>query len=156
MSATLDALPPNAAQVVLAVAVLGPDAHRRRVVALSGTDAIAVDAAIDAGVLVDDGTVLAFSHPIYAHTVYDRAPTNTRQDLHREAAAILREPRAVAHHLVAGDAVTDRDALDAVRAAGNDALGTGRMGRGGALLRSRARPSRNSRRSRRSSTAGPG
>src|SRR5690349_11865868 len=37
VSATLDALPPAASQVVLAVAVLGPDAHRRRVVALSNT-----------------------------------------------------------------------------------------------------------------------
>lgn len=125
VSATLDALPPDAAQVVLAVAVLGPDAHRRRAVALSGTNAIAIDVAIDAGVLVDDGAVLAFSHPIYAHTVYDRAATSTRQDLHREAAAILRDPRAVAHHLVAGDAVTDPDALQAVRAAGNDALARG-------------------------------
>jgi class 3 adenylate cyclase len=125
VSATLDALPPAASQVVLAVAVLGPDAHRRRVVALSNTNAVAVDEAIDAGVLVDDGSVLAFSHPIYAHTVYDRAPASAKQDLHREAAAILREPRAIAHHLVAGDAVTDHDALHAVRTAGNDALARG-------------------------------
>ena len=85
---------------------------------------LAVDAAIEAGVLVDDGTLLEFSDPIYAHTVYDRAPTAMLQDLHREAAAILLEPRAVAHHLVAGDAITDPEALQAVRAAGNDAPGT--------------------------------
>lgn len=125
VSATLDALTPAAAQVVLAVAVLGPDALRGRAVALSGAHARAVDEAIDTGVLVDDGTILSFSHPIYAHTVYDRAAASTRQDLHQRAAAILHEPRAVAHHLVAGDAVTDGDALAAVRAAGNDALARG-------------------------------
>src|SRR4051812_1060552 len=47
VSATLDALSPPASQVVMSVAVLGPDAHRRRVVALSGTNAVAVDQAID-------------------------------------------------------------------------------------------------------------
>src|SRR5262249_50778624 len=83
------------------------------------------DEAADAGVLVDDGAVLAFSHPIYAHTVYDRASTSARQDLHREAAAVLLEPRAVAHHLVAGDAVSSPEALQTVRAAGNDALARG-------------------------------
>ena len=92
VSATLDALSPPALQVVISVAVLGPDAHRRRVVALSGTNAVAVDEAIDAGVLVDDGTVLAFSHPIYAHTVYDRASTTTRQDL------TAKPPRSCASH----------------------------------------------------------
>jgi class 3 adenylate cyclase len=125
VGATLDALSPAAAQAVLAVAVLGPDARRARVVALSGTDDVAVTEALDAGVLVDNGSTLEFSHPIYAHAVYDRAPVAARRDLHREAAAILREPRAVAHHLVAGDAVSDPDALQRVRAAGNDASARG-------------------------------
>jgi tetratricopeptide (TPR) repeat protein len=125
VNASLDSLSPAASRVVLAVAVLGPDAHRRRVVALSGTDATAVDEAVDAGVLVDDGAVLASTYPIYSHTVYEHAPVNARQDLHREAAAILREPRAVAHHLVAADAVTDPEAFGIVRAAGNDALARG-------------------------------
>jgi class 3 adenylate cyclase len=125
VTASLASLTPEATQVVLAVAILGPDAQRRRVVALSGAESTAVDEAIHAGVLVDDGTLLAFSYPIYAHTVYDRATASARESLHREAAAILREPRAIAHHLVAGDAVTDPESLHLVRAAGNDALARG-------------------------------
>ena len=62
--------------------------------------------------LVEDDTRLAFRHPVYAHTVYDRASATTRHDLHREVAAILLEPRAVAHHLVAGDAVNDPEAME--------------------------------------------
>jgi class 3 adenylate cyclase len=125
VSTTLAALSSEAARVALATAVLGPDAQRRRVIALASTEPAALDETIDAGVLVDDGTTVAFSHPIYAHTVYDRAPASARQDLHREAAAILLDPRAVAHHLVAGDAINDQEALHTVRAAGNDALARG-------------------------------
>ncbi len=122
---TLDALSPAAARVVLTVAVLGPDAQRRRVLAISEADDDALDEAIVAGVLVEDGRKLAFSHPVYAHTAYDRASLAARRDLHQEAASILLEPRAIAHHLVAGDAVNDAEALERVRAAGNDALARG-------------------------------
>jgi class 3 adenylate cyclase len=125
IDATLDGLSPAATQAVLAVAVLGPDAQRRRVVAIGDTNEAAVSEAIAAGVLVEDGATLAFRHPIYEHTAYDRAPTAVRRELHREAAAILLDPRAIAHHLVAADAVTDPEAVAAVRAAGNDALARG-------------------------------
>ena len=125
VGATLDKLSPAASNAVLAVAVLGPDAERRRVLALSGADDDAITDAIGAGVLVDDASALAFRHPIYAHTAYDRASSAARRELHREAAAILLDPRAIAHHLVAGDAITDADAVARVRAAGNDALARG-------------------------------
>jgi class 3 adenylate cyclase len=121
----LDALSPEAGRAVLTVAVLGPDARHDLVLAIGETTDDAIIEALDAGVLVEDGTRLAFRHPVYAHTVYDRAPASVRRDLHREAAAILVEPRAIAHHLVAGGAVTDPDALARVRAAGNDALARG-------------------------------
>ncbi len=125
IATTLDGLSPDASRAVLTAAVLGPDAQRRRVLAISGASDTAITEAIDAGVLVEDDSHLAFRHPVYAHTVYDRAPATTRRDLHREVAAILLEPRAVAHHLVAGDAVNDPESMERVRAAGNDALARG-------------------------------
>lgn len=125
VTASLDALSSAATTAALAVAVLGPDAQRRRVLALGEIDDAAVDEAVRSGVLVDDGTTVGFSYPIYTHTVAARAPVHERQALHREAAAILVEPRAVAHHLVAADAVSDPESLRIVRAAGNDALARG-------------------------------
>ena len=125
IATTLDALSADAARAVLTAAVLGPDAERRRVLTMSGADDSAIDEAIEAGVLVEDGTRVAFRHPVYAHTVYDRAPATVRRDLHREVASILLDPRAIAHHLVAGDAVNSPKALERVRAAGNDALARG-------------------------------
>ncbi len=124
ITTTLDALSPDASRAVLTAAVLGPDAQRRRVLAISGASDAAIIEAIDAGVLVEDDTHLAFRHPVYAHTVYDRAPATTRRDLHREVAAILLEPRgrAPSRRRRRGQ----RSRVDGrVRAAGNDALARG-------------------------------
>jgi class 3 adenylate cyclase len=125
VGATLDALSAPAARAVLAAAVLGPDATRALVTELGDADAAAVGEALHAGILVDDGATLAFCHPIYAHSAYERASSATRRELHARAATLVHEDRAVAHHLVAGDAVTDDDALACVRSAGNDALARG-------------------------------
>ena len=69
--------------------------------------------------------MLAFSHPIYTHTAYEAAPAATRRAMHARAASVVQEERAIAHHLVAGDAVTDDEALGRVRSAANDALARG-------------------------------
>ena len=69
--------------------------------------------------------MLAFSHPIYAHTAYERATLATRRAMHTRAATVVQDERAIAHHLVAGDAVTDDEALRCVRSAANDALARG-------------------------------
>ena len=140
---TLDSLSPDAARVVLAAAVLGPDAQRRRVLALSEHERRRASTRPSTPVCSSrTARTLAFSHPVYAHTVYDRASSATRRDLHREVATILLEPRAVAHHLVAGDAVNDADALQARARRGQRRAGTRRVGRGGPLLRGRARARR--------------
>ena len=126
---------------MLATAVLGPDAERAAVLTLSDTSEAAIVEAIDAGVLVEDGATLAFSHPIYAHTAYDRAASSaTRRDLHarrrhhRARGSCDRAPprrRGRAH----------RRRRAQVRAVGGQRrAGPGRVGRGGPLLRGRARP----------------
>ena len=125
VGATLESLSKPAARVALATAVLGPDAERAAVLTLSDTSESAIVEAIDAGVLVEDGATLAFSHPIYAHTAYSRASSATRREQHARAASIVHEDRAIAHHLVAGGALIDDDALKCVRSAGNDALARG-------------------------------
>jgi len=125
VGATLDSLSTPAARVVLATAVLGPDAERVAVLSLSDTREAAIIEALDAGVLVEDGTMLGFRHPIYAHTAYSRASSPTRRDLHTRAATVVHEDRAIAHHLVAGGALIDDAALKCVRSAGNDALARG-------------------------------
>ena len=140
VGATLDSLSRPAARVVLATAVLGPDAERAAVLTLSETSDAAIVEAIDAGVLVEDGTTLGFSHPIYAHTAYARASSATRRDQHVRAATVVHEERAIAHHLVAGGALID-DRRAQVRAVGGQRrAGPGRVGRGGPLLRGRAHP----------------
>ncbi len=125
VGATIDGLTADAGRAVLATAVLGPDAARTCVATISDADERAFTEAIDAGVLVEDGTMLGFSHPIYAHTAYEKATTATRRAMHTRAATVVQEERAIAHHLVAGDAVTDDAALASVRSAANDALARG-------------------------------
>ncbi|MDQ1429653.1 MAG: hypothetical protein QOF40_255, partial [Actinomycetota bacterium] len=121
--------------VVVARSVLTPDGSKELLGAVTGLGPEPVDeavrAAVDAGMLVDHGATVAFAHPVYEHTAYERASPATRRALHARAATVLRDrgdtasARAIAHHLVAGDAITDADAFRRVRAAADQALAVG-------------------------------
>ena len=131
----------RASQVVLTVAVLGPDAHRRRVARGRATPmTVAVDDAIDAGVLVEDGTRARVQPPdVRAHRVRPCAPASARHDLHREAAAILLRTTRGGPPPRRGRR-GDRSRRPRARACcGQRRARPRRVGRGRALLRGRAR-----------------
>jgi hypothetical protein len=94
----LDFLPNRAREAVRAAALLGEDftaaalasVLRRPVTKLLP----ALDAARDAGVLVDTGPTLAFRHPLIRAALYDELPATVRAAWHREAAQALDEAEA--------------------------------------------------------------
>lgn len=139
IDATLGALGHATRTVVLAAAVLVPECTRELLGDVTGLDRAALDGAlreaVEAGVLVDDGATIAFSHPLYGHTVYARASVPARRTLHACAATMLRERRArgepvgvrsIAHHVIAaGEGVEPGVLDDCVRRAGDEALALG-------------------------------
>ncbi len=140
IDATLRGLAPDASTVVLAAAVLAPDGTRSLLSAVTELDGPALDGAlreaVERGVLVDDGGVIGFSHPLYRHTAYAQGSARARRGLHARAATELRERRAdggpvgvraIAPHVIAAGAGDGTAAIedDCVRRAGDEALSLG-------------------------------
>ncbi|HYI65759.1 MAG TPA: AAA family ATPase [Candidatus Limnocylindrales bacterium] len=96
----IGALPPAAAEVVLHAAALSqPTMPIVRA-------AVGVDRAVrglaeanEAGVLMAEGDVLRFAHPLLAAEAYQRAETQHRRAAHRTIAALVVEPEERAKHL---------------------------------------------------------
>lgn len=139
IQSALGGLAEPARTVVMATAVLMPDGDKELLAAVTGFACHQIDdavyEAVEAGVLVDHFETVAFAHPVYEHTAYERAPRATRRALHARAVTVLRErddpttsARAIAHHIVASETVTDADALARVRAAADQALAQGAWG----------------------------
>jgi DNA-binding CsgD family transcriptional regulator len=85
---------PAAARPVLeTLAVRGP----LRAIALGGGDAL--DAAIAAGLVVDDDGTIRFDHPLLAEAAHRRIPPGRRRSLHADAAAAATTDQARARHL---------------------------------------------------------
>jgi len=83
------------------VAVLGP-------LPVTGfVDPAALDAAVTAAVLVEQGGAVRFSHPLLAAGAYERVPPARRRQLHREAAAIAVSLEDRARHLALASAEPD-------------------------------------------------
>ncbi len=137
--ATVRSLSEATLRVVLAAAALVPDCSRDLLGEVTGMDGPTLDGAVreavDAGVLVDEGTAIFFRHPLYRHTAYALVAPTTRRDTHAAAARSLRrrrdagEPvgvRSIAHHLIAAeDSVDPATAAEDVRRAGDEALALG-------------------------------
>ena len=124
----------DAAGVARAVAVLGEDAHLRRVAALTGREPDRVAAAADALAASEilrpiDRGVLVFAHPLLASAVYADVGIGERAALHRRAAEILREediaPERVAAHLLPSPGTGESWVVDVLSAAANRALTLG-------------------------------
>jgi class 3 adenylate cyclase len=125
--------------VVSTAAVLVAECTRELLGEVTGLDRAALDGAVreavEAGVLVDDGATIVFSHPLYGHTAYTQASVPARRALHARAATTLRERRArgepvgvrsIAHHVIAADEGIEPGGLeDCVRRAGDEALALG-------------------------------
>ena len=80
-----------------------------------------VGAALEAGVLREDGSRLQFTHDIIRATLYDDIPGVVRAGLHRDIAGALAEAGApaleVGEHYLRGAEPGDRDAVQGLRRA---------------------------------------
>lgn len=92
----LSTLTPGVMEAIQLVAVL-PDEPADRYLA-AGADTAALDDAILAGVLEQDGERLRFSHPLLGATVTAAIPPARKRRLHDAAAAIARLPEERARH----------------------------------------------------------
>ena len=125
---------PAAADLAIAVAVLGPSATYGRTLALIGERASGegpAEAVIDALVaerILEDARPLAFTHPILRTSVLDDLSPGARARWHARAARLLAaegldEPAA--HHLRLSEPLGDAASVELLRAAARAALGRG-------------------------------
>jgi ATP/maltotriose-dependent transcriptional regulator MalT len=97
VQARIAALPSRTQDVLLAAAAL-----RRPTLALvwraveQHSDAL--DAAVEADVLVADEEELRFTHPLLAAAAYSSAPAARRREMHRRLAELVEEPEEQARH----------------------------------------------------------
>ncbi|MCC9705413.1 AAA family ATPase [Streptomyces sp. MNU76] len=87
-----------------------------------------VEEAVEAHVLVDDGTALAFRHDLIREAVYDSLTGSVRRILHQEAATVLEaagSPRAeTALHLIRGASRDNPHTIDVLCAAADEVAPT--------------------------------
>jgi DNA-binding CsgD family transcriptional regulator len=128
----LGRLPEACTALATAVAVLGTEVELRHAAELGGLDqseaSAAADALAAAEVLAAE-LPLRFAHPVVREAIYsDLAPAG-REELHGQAAAILRaagaDPSAIARHLLAVAPAGDPGTTDLLRRAADQALAQG-------------------------------
>ena len=97
----LDDAPAAAAPVLEAIAIRGP-------LPVALLDATGLDAAVEAGLVVEDGSTVRFHHPLLAEAVYRRIPPGRRRALHAQAASDVTSEDAKARHLALAARGPDR------------------------------------------------
>ncbi len=102
----LEEAPRSAKAVLDMLAVRGPLA------VTAVTDAAALDDAVAAGLVVEDGHLVRFDHPLLAEAVYRRIPPGRRRALHAEAAAAATRDQDRARHLALAAAAPDRQTAE--------------------------------------------
>lgn len=111
----LDVVPAAARTAIELVAVLGP------LPPSAFDDHAGLDAAVAAGILVEDGEHVRFDHPLIAAGAYERIPPARRRALHRRAADLAGAAEERAQHLALAtpgpDPTTAQALEDAARAA---------------------------------------
>lgn len=119
VAAALDAVPSEARGAIERAAVIGP----APAAALGDPDAL--DAAIAAAVLVEDGGQVRFSHPLVAAAAYERIPPARRRALHRAAADGASRFETRARHLALGSDAPDASIAQVVEDAALAAMARG-------------------------------
>ena len=122
-------LPPAAASLARAVAVLGDSADGRHVAALSGLGRHELDEAADAlgraGIL-EARLPLRFVHPLVRNAIYSDVPAAERDRAHRAAADLLAAegvaPERVALHLLATEPQADPEVVEVLSKAAGRSL----------------------------------
>ena len=130
-------LPPAAASLARAVAVLGDSADGRHVAALSGLGRLELDEAADAlgraGIL-EARLPLRFVHPLVRNAIYSDVPAGERDRAHRAAADLLAAegvaPERVALHLLATEPQADPEVVEVLSKAAGGSLAPCRAGVG--------------------------
>ena len=106
----LAAAPTAARPVLEALAVRGP--LPAAVLADDARDAAALDDAIAAGLVVEDGELVRFDHPLLAEAAYRGIPPGRRRALHAEAAAAAVRIQDKARHLALAATGPDRETAE--------------------------------------------
>ena len=89
----LSEAPDTAAPILELIAIRGPLATS------AAPDGGALDAAVAAGLIVEDGQQVRFDHPLLAEAAYRRIPPGRRRALHAEAAMAAASDQERARHL---------------------------------------------------------
>jgi tetratricopeptide (TPR) repeat protein len=137
--ATLRSLSGDARSTISAAAVLAPECTRALLSEVTGVEherlVRALHESTDAGVLIDDGLNVSFTHPLYSHIAYSLTLLVDRRALHAGAAAALERGRlrgesvvvrSIAHHVIlAGPSSPVVLPEGRMRKAGDEALALG-------------------------------
>jgi DNA-binding CsgD family transcriptional regulator len=127
----LSGLPPEAAALARAVAVLGeaPLVDAAGLAGIEPTTAARVAGALAAAGILAEGETLAFSHPIVRGTVYTDTALAQRGHMHARAARLLLStgaaPERVAAHLLAAPPGREPSTIEPLRLAAARALAGG-------------------------------
>jgi DNA-binding CsgD family transcriptional regulator len=129
--ARLERLSPTARDLVAAAAVVGDGApfwHAERVAGLGSGEPTTRRELVDAAIL-DDATVVRFTHPAIREAVERSVPSTTAEHLHGAAAALLLDtaaaPEVVAHHLMASPPAGSPEAVEVLERAARRARFSG-------------------------------
>jgi len=125
-------LPRDATVVARSLAVLGDGSDHQMLTAMDGIDPEATRRATDelrAHAILDDGSSLRFIHPLARNAIYTDMPAGERARAHARAAALLRQreagPERIATHLLATEERGERETVEALLEAGEQALAAG-------------------------------
>lgn len=126
----LGSLRPGTLRFLQMGAVLGRGFAFHDAAALCGTPSVAslaaLEEAVGAGLLDDDGDQLVFRHDLLRQAVYVDIPPSARKALHREAATRLvsvgHQPIDVVSHILIGARPGDEEAVMLLRRAADDVL----------------------------------
>lgn len=128
----IERLPPQATTVARSLAVLGDGSDHQLLAAMDGTDPEETRRAVDqlrANAIFDGSPTLRFIHPLARNAVYAAIPAGERSRAHARAASLLRERAAgsdrIATHLLATEERGERETVEALLVAGEQALAAG-------------------------------
>jgi DNA-binding CsgD family transcriptional regulator len=125
-------LPHEAVTVARSLAVLGDDSDFGLIAAMDGSDSEAALGAADelrASAILDGGVSLRFIHPLVRNAIYADMSVGERSRAHAHAAALLRgrgaSPEQVGTQLLATEGRGEKETVEALLEAGNQALASG-------------------------------
>ena len=108
VSDRLAALPDETGSALTAVAAVSQPTTRL-INAVVDDGMTALEAAVDANVVVVVGDRIAFTHPLLASAAYLMAPLSRRREVHRRLASLVGEPEERARHLALVANAPDED-----------------------------------------------